>query len=159
MCVHVSVILLEVDTRSQLPPPPRTNLLQTKTKRIQRRGFSACLFFFFQGCQPLLFKDLTLALQSNKNLFGKLIRLSKLFRFLMQLNVKSSIFLSLTLKKFTNMTFRVSFLPSLTRGPLLEQVQRGELLTFFYWGYLILLLRKIGDACVTAPWLHVLSQN
>lgn len=29
---------------------------------------SFSLFFFFQGCQPLLFKDLTLALQSNKNL-------------------------------------------------------------------------------------------
>lgn len=55
------------------------------------------LFIYFQGCQPLLFKDLTLALQSNtrteggkikKNkththaLFGKLIRLCKLFRFL-----------------------------------------------------------------------------
>lgn len=97
MCAHVCAILLEVDSQSQPPPPPCINLLQTKTKRIQRRGFSACLFFFFQGCQPLLFKDLTLALQSNKNLFGKLIRLCKLFRFLMQLCVKSSIFHSLAM--------------------------------------------------------------
>lgn len=47
--------------------------------------FFVFLFFCFQGCQPLLFKDLTLALQSNKKPFGKLIRLGKLFRFLMQL--------------------------------------------------------------------------
>lgn len=93
MCVraHACALLLEVDSQSQPPPPPCINLLQTKTKRTQRRGFSACLpflfffFFCFQGCQPLLFKDLTLALQSNKKPFGKLIRLGKLFRFLMQL--------------------------------------------------------------------------
>lgn len=44
VCACVCVLLLEVDTQSQPPPPPCKNLLQTKTKRIQRRGFTARLF-------------------------------------------------------------------------------------------------------------------
>lgn len=100
MCAHVCAILLEVDSQSQLPPPPCINLLQTKTKRIQRRGFSACLFFFFfffQGCQPLLFKDLTLALQSNKNLSVNWLGSANFSGFWCN-SVKSSIFRSLAME-------------------------------------------------------------
>lgn len=65
---------------------PSTNKDQKNTKAwVQCMPPFFFLFFCFQGCQPLLFKDLTLALQSNKKPFGKLIRLGKLFRFLMQL--------------------------------------------------------------------------
>lgn len=103
MRLHVHAALLEVDSQSQLPPPPCINLLQ-RPKEHKGVGSVRALFYlfiYFQGCQPLLFKDLTLALQSNTNVkgkkknqnpFGKLIRLCKLFRFLMQLLVKSSIF-------------------------------------------------------------------
>lgn len=151
MCAHVCAILLEVDSQSQPPPPPCINLLQTKTKRIQRRGFSACLFFFFQGCQPLLFKDLTLALQSNKNLFGKLIRLCKLFRFLMQLCVKSSIFHSLAMGSWQMCLLVSSQWP---KAFCWSRCKRGGgAVGFSSWG--LLLLRK-------NMWrlqLYVLSQE
>lgn len=141
VCVRVCmcVILLEVDTRSQLPPPPRTNL-QTKTK--EHKGVGSVHASFFQGCQPLLFKDLTLALQSNKNLLVNWLASPKLFRFLMQLNVKCSIFNSLTVESSQTCLF-VSLFPSflfqsVTWGLLLKQVQRGLLTfpagVFYYWG-------------------------
>lgn len=83
-----------------------------------------CVFtHIFYGCQPLLFKDLTLALQSNRKPFGKLIRLGKLFRFLMQLRwQKFNIPLALCrrAKEKTRVFARLS--PA-TRGLVLEQVQ------------------------------------
>lgn len=93
-------------------------------------------------CMPLLFKDLTLALQSNKNLLVNWLASPKLFRFLMQLNVKCSIFHSLTVESSQTCLF-VSLFPSflfqsVTWGLLLKQVQRGLLTfpagVFYYWG-------------------------
>lgn len=84
---------------------PSTNKDQKNTKAWVQCGpsFFIYLFIYFQGCQPLLFKDLTLALQSNTRTEGgrekkkntllvKLIRLCKLFRFLKPFLVKSSMF-------------------------------------------------------------------
>lgn len=63
-------------------------------------------FFFFQGCQPLLFKDLTLALQSNKNLLVNWLGSPNFSGFfLLQLNVKSSIFHSLALESSQTCVF------------------------------------------------------
>lgn len=53
--------------------------------------------FFFQGCQPLLFKDLTLALQSNKNLSVNWLGSANFSGFWCN-SVKSSIFHSLAME-------------------------------------------------------------
>lgn len=86
------------------------------------------LFIYFQGCQPLLFKDLTLALQSNtrteggkkkKNthaLFGKLIRLCKLFRFLKPSLLKVQYFTHSLFSFFFSFFFSFSTLTDVFSG-------------------------------------------
>ncbi len=125
---------------------PSTNKDQKNTK-----AWVQCmpLFFFFSRMSASAFQRFDSCSAVKQKPFGKLIRLSKLFRFFDASQCeKFNIPLART-GKFTNMSFCLPLLPSVTRGLLLEQVQRGAV-DFFYRG-LFLLLRKRGDACVTAP--------
>lgn len=136
MCVYVWYYLRLILGANHL-------LLHVQTFYKQRlkntKAWVQCMplfFFFFQGCQPLLFKDLTLALQSNKKPFGKLISLSKLFRFLMQLNVKCSI---LALESSQTCLFVSPFFsfPVSDLGPFAKAGAEGAA-DFFCWALLLL---------------------
>lgn len=97
-------------------PSSSTNLLQTKTKRIQRRGICVCLHFFIKECQHLLFKGLTPALQSNKNLFLNWLRSPNFSGF--WCNSKWNVqYFARSLWKFTNRHCCLSFSPVRNPGP------------------------------------------
>lgn len=101
-------------------------LLHERTFYKQRpkthKGVGSVLASFFVKDVSLCFSKIWLLLRSQTKPFGKLIRFSQLFRFLMHLEFNTAL---AHRGKFTNMCL----LSSVTRGLLLEQVQRG-LLTF-----------------------------
>lgn len=157
-CARLCVceISLEVDTRSQVPPPPSEDLLQTKTKRIQRRGFSARLFSRMSASTFQRFDSCSAVKQKP---FGKLIRLCKLFRCLMQLSVKSSIFHPLVLESSHTC---VCSSPVSDPRPSAAAGANGAV-DFFFYGGLFHLLRERGDKqLLFSLWqlqLYVLSQR
>ena len=131
MCVCACVCNITWGWYSE--PTTSSSMYEPSTNKDQKntKAWVQCMPLFFQGCQPLLFKDLTLALQSNKNLLVNWLGSPNFsgFFFVATQCEKFNIPLART-GKFTNMSLR---LPSVTRGLLLEQVQRGAV-DLFCWG-------------------------
>lgn len=128
-------------------------LLHVRTFYKQRpkeyKGVGSVHASFFSRMSASAFQRFDSCSAVKQKPFGKLIRFSKLFRFLMHLKFNIPLAHS---GKFTNMCLCLSFLPSVTRGLLLEQVQRGLLtfstVVFYCWGKEEMLVRQL--------WLYVL---
>ena len=66
MCVHVCVCVCVLILRANYHLLHVQTFYKQRPKEDKGVGSVHACFSFFQGCQPLLFKDVTLALQSNK---------------------------------------------------------------------------------------------
>ena len=120
---------------------PSTNKDQKNTK-----AWVQCMFFlFFSRMSASAFQRFDSCSAVKQKPFGKLIRLHKLFRFLMQLNVKSSIFHSALQLKSSQTRLLVSlFSPRQWPGAFCWSRCRGgcRLFFFFFLTGVFLLVRK-----------------